>query len=258
MFSWTEGRNASDYWLDVGNSIGQGDLPAGVVPTTSRTVSGLPCDGRTLFVRLWTRIAGVWQSPLDYTFRAAHNCGVENRARILSPEINSRLPGPDATFTWSSGTGVSEYWLDIGNGPGSGDIFARATTATAATITRLPTDGRTVFARLWSRIGGTWQTPLDYIFRAASRAALISPSPGSTLPGGTVTFTWTSAGNINAFWLDVGRSQGVGNYFAANVGTTQSRTVSGLPTDGSTVFVRLWTQFGSVWHYHDYRFTASR
>ena len=36
---------------------------------TSRTVVGLPADGRMLFVRLWSLIGGAWQAR-DYTYQA--------------------------------------------------------------------------------------------------------------------------------------------------------------------------------------------
>ena len=40
---------------------------------------------------------------------------------------------------------------------------------------------------------------------------------------------------------------GHGNIFGANVGTDLSRTVSGIPTNGSTVYVQLWTMSGGTW-----------
>ena len=42
--------------------------------------------------------------------------------------------------------------------------------------------------------------------QALSLAALSSPTPGSTLPGATVTFTWNSAPGAAEYWLDIGRS----------------------------------------------------
>ena len=35
-----------------------------------------------------------------------------------------------------------------------------------------------------------------------------------------------------------------------------SRTVSGLPTNGSTIYVRLWSLIGSTWQFTDYTYTA--
>ena len=36
----------------------------------------------------------------------------------------------------------------------------------------------------------------------------------------------------------------------------QSITVDGLPSDGSTVWLRLWSLTGNVWNFNDYEFAA--
>ncbi len=90
------------------------------------------------------------------------------------------------------------------------------------------------------------------------RASILTPAPGSTLPGSTVTFTWNSAAGAAAYWLDVGSELGVGNYFGAGVGLSTSRTVTNLPLDGSTVYVRLWTKNGGYWFNGDYTYTAAK
>src|SRR5579862_4277502 len=91
-------------------------------------------------------------------------------------------------------------------------------------------------------------------------AAMSSPAPGSVLPGSTLTFTWTSASYCaTAYWLDVGTIQGQGNLFASgNLATSvTSQTVNGIPTTGSVIYVRLWTQNnGSNWQYNDYTYMA--
>ena len=70
VFTWTQVATADAYWLDVGSSVGKGDISAGQTTLTSRTVNGIPTDGRAIYVRLWTRIAGVWQTPVDYLYQA--------------------------------------------------------------------------------------------------------------------------------------------------------------------------------------------
>jgi hypothetical protein len=74
-FIWTPATGADNYWLDVGNSLGVGDISAGSTSAAAKNVNGLPCDGRTLFVQLWTHLNGVWIAPPQrYTFRAASGC----------------------------------------------------------------------------------------------------------------------------------------------------------------------------------------
>ena len=46
------GLGATNYWLDVGTALGQGNIAAsGAVPGLSHAVSGLPTDGSTVYVQ---------------------------------------------------------------------------------------------------------------------------------------------------------------------------------------------------------------
>ncbi|MBI4861934.1 MAG: hypothetical protein HY815_17000 [Candidatus Riflebacteria bacterium] len=78
-------------------------------------------------------------------------------------------------------------------------------------------------------------------------ARITSPWPGWQLPGSAATFAWTAGSGVDEYWLEV-RSPGVPCGFAcASTGTTRTRTVSGLPTDGSAVEVRLYSRMGDEW-----------
>ena len=85
-----------------------------------------------------------------------------------------------------------------------------------------------------------------------------SPTPGTVLSGASVTFTWNAANGATAYWLDVGTVQGQGNISAGQLANTvTTKTVTGIPTNGAPIYVRLWTQFnGSTWQYIDYAYTA--
>ncbi|MEX0409845.1 hypothetical protein ABGN05_30005, partial [Aquibium sp. LZ166] len=85
--------------------------------STSKTVSGLPSSG-TIYVRLWSYISGSWQWN-DYTYKA----GGGTKAVMTSPTPGSTL-GSSATFIWTTGSGVSQYWLYVGStGVGSYNIY---------------------------------------------------------------------------------------------------------------------------------------
>ena len=89
-------------------------------------------------------------------------------AALLSPANGSILTATRQTFTWSAGTGVSAYRLDIGTTIGGSNIYTSGTTTTlSATATGLPADGRTLRARLSSNIGGQWQFR-DYTYTAVT------------------------------------------------------------------------------------------
>jgi len=329
-------------------------------------VGDLPTDGSTLYVRLWYLLSSGWQYA-DYTYTAASSggaggsCGTSaSTPALLKPAPGSTLPGSTATFCWSAGSGVSQYWLDVGtSAAGPSNIYSQsAGTSTSVTVGDLPTDGSTLYVRLWYLLSSGWQYA-DYTYTAVSSGAggttyslslsanpascasalsgtaagsyaagasisvmgnsctgysftgwsvsgascsggassnpctfsmpsgnvsvtatytaagggsctgsssgtpsMLQPTPGSTLPGSTVTFCWTLGSNVAEYWVWVGTTAGGHDISAGSQlsGTTSSTTVSNLPTDGSTVYVRLWYLFNGSnvsWQYTDYTYTAS-
>ena len=247
-FTWTAVTGADQYWLDVGNSVAQGDIWAGALMATSQTVNGLPCNGRTLYVQLWTHINGAWQTPQRYTYTAASSCSAV--AQITAPSAGSTLPGSSATFMWNAIAGADKYWLDVGNSVAQGDIWAGALMAASQTVNVLPCDGRTLYVQLWTHLNGTWQAPQRYTYTAASNciatAQLAAPIPGSTLLGTIVTFTWNPIAGADSYWLDVGNSVAQGDIWAGALMTTL-QIVNGLPCDGRTLYVQLWTHLNGAW-----------
>jgi len=251
-FTWSAGAGASAYWLDVGTVQGQGNIfGQNVGLVTSQAVSGIPTNSSAIYVRLWTLLNGNW-SYYDYTYTVASG----TKAVMSTPVPGSTLSGSTVTFTWTAGAGASAYWLDVGTVQGQGNIYAaNEGLITSQTASGIPTNGGAIYVRLWTLLGGTWQYN-DYTYTATGKAAISSPAPGSTLSGSTVTFTWTAGAGASAYWLDVGTVQGPGNIYAANEGLITSQTVSGIPTNGATIYVRLWTLLNGNWSYYDYTYTA--
>ena len=88
-------------------------------------------------------------------------------------------------------------------------------------------------------------------------AVLTTPAPGSTLSGSSVTFGWTAGTGVVDYELYLGTT-GVGSrdLYDSGVTTSLSKTVSGLPTGGQTIYARLWSWNG-VWQTKDYTYTES-
>jgi hypothetical protein len=62
QFGWNAVTGASEYWLEVGTTLGSGDIFTHSTGTsTSQTVTGIPTGADAVHVRLWTLFAGVWQ-----------------------------------------------------------------------------------------------------------------------------------------------------------------------------------------------------
>ena len=258
-FQWTTGTGVTQYWLSVSKvGVGGGDLfnsDPGPGLVTSKTLSGLPTDGSTIYVRLYSHIGSTWPS-LDYTYTAS------GPATITSPVNGSTLPGSPVSFQWTTGTGVTQYWLSVSKtGAGGGDLFNSDPgpgLVTSKTISGLPTDGSTIYVRLYSHIGASWPW-VDYTYTAAGPATIISPVNGSTLPGSSVTFQWTTGTNVTQYWLSISKvGVGAGELYNADPGPglVTSKTISGLPADGSTIYVRLYSHIGSNWPSRDYVYTA--
>ena len=87
---------------------------------------------------------------------------------------------------------------------------------------------------------------------------ITNPAPGTTLLDDKVTFEWSAKDTpVSQWWLYVGTSKGGREiYNSGSLGTQLFETVTGLPVDGSTIFVRLWYRIGGTWQYADTTYTA--
>jgi hypothetical protein len=269
MFQWAQnGLGATQWWLYLGSTRGAKNLhdSGNLGPALSRTVTGLPRDGSTLWARLWYFAAGVWGYE-DFQFTAFTPPPPPPPPIITSPAPSSTLPGASALFNWTSnGNPVTEWWLYAGSTIGGNNFYNSGSlgTATSTTVNGLPTNGSTVHVRLFFRVAGLWASR-DFQYTAATgpgpgNPAITSPAPGATFTSGSVTFQWTANGAaVTEWWLYVGTSSGdsdLHNSMSLPPGTTQ-RTVTGLPTDGSQIFVRHYYRIGGLWQFTDYQYTAS-
>ncbi len=260
-FTWSAGSGVSEYWLEIGTSPGGYEFyTQSQGASLSVTVSGLSSNGSTLYVRLWSQISGVWQSN-DYTYTAAPGDN-STKAQMTSPTPGSTLTSSVVTFTWSVGSGVSEYWVYIGTSPGGYEFYTQSQGASlSVTVSGLSSNGSTLYVRLWSKISGVWQSN-DYTYTAASggnatKAQMTSPAPGSTLTSSVVTFTWSVGSGVSEYWVYIGTSPGGYEFYTQSQGASLSVTVSGLSTNGSTLYVRLWSKISGVWQSNDYTYTAA-
>jgi uncharacterized protein YkwD len=99
--------------------------------------------------------------------------------------------------------------------------------------------------------GGTTPTPVP------DNSSGLSPAPGSKLAGSSVTFTWAAVSGAQEYYIYMGTSAGRNNLYSKSTGLTRSATISGLPTNGSNVYMRLWTRVSGVWQYKDYVYKAA-
>ena len=264
-FNWTPGTGISKYWFNLGT----GDAGANAKniysgsPTTAltETVTGIPQFGETLYATLYSYISGAWQ-PIVYTYKAG---GSPVAATLTTPTPSTKLTSSSVTFTWSAGEGVTYYWFNLGttdSGANAKNLYSgSSTTLTSVNVTGLPTNGETIYATLYSYIAGAWQ-PTVYTYTASgtpSPAVLTIPSPTTQLTSSTVTFTWSAGNPATSYWFSLGTaSSGANakNIYSSGSTTATSATVSGLPTNGETIYATLYSYIDGAWQPTVYTYTA--
>ena len=75
------------------------------------------------------------------------------------------------------------------------------------------------------------------------------------LPSSLVTFTW-SPGTATGYVLLVGTARGRSDIYNSGNLHVCSIGVNNLPTDGSSVYVRLRSRMKKKWQFFDYTYTA--
>ncbi len=259
VFQWTGIVPFSACSLSVsaiapgGTDIFSGALGSG----GSQLVTNLPLNGETIYVRIGSMTGSGWLY-VNYVYYASYLTAAE----LISQANGSTLPGSTVTFQWSAGVGGSQYWLYVSKvAPGGGDLDSiSAGSRTALTLTNLPLDGSAIYVRLSSLASGSSWMYADYSFTAAglSIAAMINPANGSTLPGSTVTFQWSAGTGVSQYWLYVSDlAPGGQDIYGAGQGSNTSKKLAGLPTDGSMIYVRLWSESSAGWQFTDYSYQSA-
>jgi hypothetical protein len=191
----------------------------------------------------------------------------DQRPQIVLPTDNTALDSTSQTFTWTAnGADIEKYRVFIGSTKRGANYYKSpllSADTTTITVFDLPTDGSNVHVRLKYKLNGRWYRH-DYRYYAMNTTTptLLSPVLGSTLTSDTETFTWTDNGvTVSNYKISVGSCKGCSDYHKSSklLGGINSVTVTGLPTDGSTVYVKfIYVDSNSVQrHARHYTYTAS-
>jgi subtilase family serine protease len=180
-----------------------------------------------------------------------------------TPASGATLGTSSVPFTWTAGTGVTQnnLWLGL-SGPGSSSLYVSGwlTATTSTTVTSLPAKSATVYARLYSMIGGV-VVYNDYTYtEAGTPAAMSTPVPGSTLGTSAVEFTWTPGYGATEYnlWLGLSGPGSSSLYTSGWLTATTSTTVTSLPAKGATVYARLYSMVDGKIQYNDYTYIETQ
>ena len=84
---------------------------------------------------------------------------------MLSPPPGSTFRSSSVTFTWSAGSATA-YWLLVGSSQYGSDIYSSGQTSVrSATVNRIPTDGRTIYVTLLSKVNNSYSYK-SYTYKA--------------------------------------------------------------------------------------------
>jgi hypothetical protein len=182
-------------------------------------------------------------------------------ASLLYPANGTTGVDLTQSFTWTSVPGVQAYYLYVGTNAGGKDLVNTGEIQqTSYRVLQTLPGGTTVYARLWTKVGGAWGY-VDSTFSAASTATPVArlsyPANGATIVDPAQPFTWNAVANVQAYYLYVGSTPGAKDL--VNTGEILQTSYVGrtaLPIN-ETLYARLWTKVAGVWRFTDSTFSVT-
>lgn len=247
-FRWTPVAGAQAYYLYIGSTPGGKDVrDTGELQSTSYPVSDVP-SLRTLHVRLWTKVGGVWRY-IDSQFSGAP----------VTPAFTYPVPGtlvgdPLRAWTWTSVWGAQAYYLYVGTTPAAKDLLQSGELQQRSFfVPGLPAGP--VFARLWVKVDSVWRFT-DATFTMPQQPARLSfPADGQTTVDRHQSARWSGVTGADAYYLYVGSAVGAKDLLNSGEIQQTQLSIETLPA-GRRVYARLWTRIAGVWSYSDSTFTT--
>ncbi len=230
MGTWTIGGSGSAPDLTISNSSAA-SFPAGGSGSYTLTVSNVGNAATSGTVTVTDTLPG----GLSFSAMSGSGWTCTPPSCSRSDSLTTSASYPAITVAVNVSSSASGTVTDTANVSGGGETNTSNDSASASTTITGGGGG-----------GGGGNT----------LAAMTSPSPGSALGGSTVMFNWNTGAGVSAYWLYVGSTVGGYDIYTANEGTSLSQQVTGLPVNGSTVYVRLWSDFSTGWQSVDYAYTA--
>ena len=289
VFQWNFVPEATTYWLWIakGNNV---IYSKEVYNVNSKGVSKFPLDGSTYTWQVWAgRLSraskrdgarntlppsnfkngpkrdGSW-SPSSGIRSFISYSPAPAAPGLVAPAHGTRIADSAITFSWTTVTGATSYWLQVYSGDFHLFYDADVGSLTSKTISGFPVDGTVYYWRLWAanhtrgdtqrppkptktglaKTDRSWgETSATFSFintRAPLAPILLTPADGTTVDSSTITFEWDTSSGANEYWLQVNSdpnwSTG-GMMFNAGVGNNTSRAVSGFSAN-TTYYWRVW------------------
>ena len=248
--------------LYVGSSPGDFDLGyyPGLNGTSAVNVTNLPTNGSSIYLTLYSLNNDVWLTN-EYVYTASL-AGTTVAANITFPVDGSRLSGNNQFFSFADPDNIV-FSLYVGSSPGDYDLgyYPELNGTNSVNVTNLPTNGSNIYLTLYSLVNGVWLTnEYEYVNTASTptiAANIIFPVDGSTLSVSEQIFNFYDPIDI-VYSLYVGSTPGdfdLGYY--PDLNGSNSVNVTNLPTDGSSIYLTLYSLDNDEWLTNEYVYTAS-
>jgi len=167
-FSWSQTPGAMFYCLTVGTTPGGTDLTNSGLLTSSHlsySVAALP-GSEALWARIYSYGQGLWTwSDVKFSATGA------STAAFIRPAAGATNVDTNAPFTWAPVASAGYYAVTVGTAVGGYDLLNSGlleANQTSVSVPALPA-GRTLWARVYSYIAGSWVHYSDVSFTAAAR-----------------------------------------------------------------------------------------
>jgi hypothetical protein len=259
-FAWSTGIGVTLYQLCLSAiAPGECDLFSYKGAAMSATASTLPANGAIVYATLYSYINRAWQHN-NYLYTGS-GTAIPAILQSPTPGLSTVVGASNVLFQWNAGTGVTLYQLNLSaTAPGESELFSYKGQAMFVTASSLPANGITLYARLYSYIGGAWQYN-DYVYTESGTplAVLQSPTPGLTTVLGTseVVFQWSRGVGVSDYQLNLSAiAPGESELFSYK-GSATTANAPILPANGVKVYARLYSYISGAWVYNDYVYTES-
>jgi uncharacterized protein YkwD len=164
--SWSTAQKAFDAWK------GSAEHNANMLTRSYRQIGIARHYGNS------SNYGWYWVTNFGNTNDGTEARGGGLKSAMIRPAPGANISGRNATFSWDTGSDVKEYFLYVGTVAGGNDIHGQsAGTALSVKLEGLPADGRPLYVRLWSRVGGGWQYT-DYTYGASTAERTEQPTFG--------------------------------------------------------------------------------
>ena len=251
-FTWTAAAGAQQYALWIGTSRGGADVASAYVSpsTLSYDVAMLP-TGQPLYARLWTETNGTWTVSQDIGFTSTDG------ATFTTPADHQTNVGP-GPVRWSAASDAQYYAIWLGSTPGGYDLSSRSLSSSTTSYEVPLPQGKTVYARVWTMVGGAWVRYDDMSFTTGGGATFTAPSDGQTGVDVTRPISWTAVSGVQYYATWIGTTPGAYDIASqAFAPGTTSYVPANLP-HGRKLYARVWTMVDGLWdRYQDISFTTA-